>query len=661
MARQAKASGLVLTASVDNQASSELKRIADSSDDLGAKIVKLNQSTQLLERGWAAVSGATSAVIGLFAACTTEAMEAARAERDLGAALRLYSGDSEKALEASKAYADQMQRATGVSGDSILQMQAQLATLGVLPKNLNAATTAALGWSRATGKDMTAAGKDVLAVLEGRLPGSLKKLAPEVKTAEQAIAFMSRGVRLLQEDASSLEGQLRIFGEATGDMREALGSAALQSDTLTSGVSILTDTVNDLRKTFESPEFVGAIDAVFRTIAGGAGSTLEAMLGLSTFWDRELKPKMAWWKMTLSGKSFIAEPLNTDAEDAKKKVLENMQQLADRLRELGARGAFKVEVKTEIPKTPPIDPQKAIADKAAAAKAQKEREEAIRLESEMKLGQWAKDAEQQRKIEEKPIRARIAIERLAAEEQRAIKEGLWQAAERAKAAERESVEENDALIEQQRARAANAAGYFASFGSTLIVDGFRSGFEDIGEMFTSLMADLAARLISSMLFNVLLSAFAPGSGAAAAGAGGGLLGLLGFAGGGPVPAFAGGGWVDGPPGRDVIPAMLTRGEYVLDVDTVQTLKRDRGLNLDLVQAIRSDRPPPRRRGVQRFAEGGPVGAIRARESRASARGRSPTINLVQNYLVPPTTLEHRRNVRDGLLGAFKDLKRMGWL
>ena len=54
----------------------------------------------------------------------------------------------------------------------------------------------------------------------------------------------------------------------------------------------------------------------------------------------------------------------------------------------------------------------------------------------------------------------------------------------------------------------------------------------------------------------------------------GTVGPAGGGGGGPIRAFADGGLVSGPAGRDVVPSLLTAGEYVLSQETTAVLGRD---------------------------------------------------------------------------------------
>ena len=612
MARRAN-SDLVLRAQVDNQASPKLEEIGDDTEKLGNKFTELNSQTELLEKGFNAALGAVGFIANAFAGWTSDAIEAEKAERDLATALGLYGEASADVLPHSKALADQIQHATGISGDAIVQMRAQLATLGVLPRNLDAATFAALGWARATGKDMVAAGRDVAAVLEGKLPGALKKLAPDVHTTREALEFMTRGFKLVEADAESLEGRLRILNESVGDVGEALGTAVTQSGAASSIVEALSRAVDDLRTIFETPEFQAAIDRVFRAMAAGAGAAINAFLGmdraLRDLWigisDAQQNFAMEAMRATRSlGLGDLSEEWKEVAKQAylykkslepgevEKKMQAWLQGVADKASAIGA-GAPAIGAGAPMAKAKDgldglvkdaLDKAKQQAGKAdLTAKGDAEDELEKRLEKPFKKfgpGETtdiikAEQAEADRHVK--------AVEK-AAEDLKRAREKAADDAVRARALDfaregRERLAKSDETFlpdveafeakreemeraEKQTLREMEAATqYFAGFAANALVDGFKNGFDNIGEMFEQLLADMAKRVIANGILFVLQLLFRPAGAAAPIFSVGKLFG------------FAEGGLVEGPPGIDRVPAMLTAGEYVLPVETVEAIKR----------------------------------------------------------------------------------------
>jgi len=147
----------------------------------------------------------------------------------------------------------------------------------------------------------------------------------------------------------------------------------------------------------------------------------------------------------------------------------------------------------------------------------------------------------------------------------------------------------------------------------LVQDGFGS-FKDavddldktLGQFFGNLLIDLGAAIIKAVLLRTIMSAI-----------GGPLGGLFGFNTGGPVPrmGFNDGGNVGGPPGvnRDVVPAMLTPGEFVIRKQAAQTLGTNFLMGLNTLGGPSSRfakaSSGPRIGGVRGFNMGGQVAAM----------------------------------------------------
>lgn len=145
----------------------------------------------------------------------------------------------------------------------------------------------------------------------------------------------------------------------------------------------------------------------------------------------------------------------------------------------------------------------------------------------------------------------------------------------------------------------------------LVQDGFGS-FKDavkdldetLGRFFGNLLIDLGAAIIKAVLLRTIMSAI------------GGPLGGLFFNSGGPVPrmGFSSGGTVGGPPGvnRDVVPAMLTPGEFVVRREAAQSVGTRFLMGLNSLGGPSSrfarSAASPRIGGVRGFNMGGPVSA-----------------------------------------------------
>ena len=162
-----------------------------------------------------------------------------------------------------------------------------------------------------------------------------------------------------------------------------------------------------------------------------------------------------------------------------------------------------------------------------------------------------------------------------------------------------------------------AVSAFHHFGqaSTEAIMGLINGTETAGQAFAkmaqSIIAEILQMVIQYMIFKTIMKPM--------------MDGFMGFSGGGavtPTPmagemaeggfvrGFPTGGFVSGPggPKDDLIPAMLSNGEYVLPAHVVDQLGVDR---LDALRLGLSNRtiPMPRTGTVPAFAGGGVVGAI----------------------------------------------------
>lgn len=138
----------------------------------------------------------------------------------------------------------------------------------------------------------------------------------------------------------------------------------------------------------------------------------------------------------------------------------------------------------------------------------------------------------------------------------------------------------------------NAFQSFAS-GTVTAGDAFKNFAIQILQQIQQISTQIATKLFFGALFNPLQNALGGGGGG-----GGGLLGGLlgGFSKGGLVKGYASGGYVNGGSGTvDDVPAMLSKGEYVLNQRAVRTLKQAYGPGF--LHSLNSE-------GIRTMADGG---------------------------------------------------------
>jgi hypothetical protein len=201
---------MTITADVDGNAAKGFGDIGAAGTSLTDKLLSLDAATNLISKAWSFLSGVASTVFGAIKDVTSASMEASKAERDLVVGLRLRGAAVDEALPRLRAFAAEIQRGTGIGDDAVLQLQAHLLALRVLPQNLEAATVAAIGWSKTTGKDMTAAATDVVKVLGGKFT-ALQKVGIQVKDTDEAIRKMAEGFQFAVAEGRSLEGRLKLL------------------------------------------------------------------------------------------------------------------------------------------------------------------------------------------------------------------------------------------------------------------------------------------------------------------------------------------------------------------------------------------------------------------------------------------------------------------
>lgn len=580
MARTAASSNVAIEAVVDDKASKPLADVAQSADDADRSLTELNSAAELASKAWGALSGAIGAVVGYMRGAVASAMEAEKAQRDLATALRQHGGAVDDLLPRLGDQATAIQQLTGISGDNVTALQAQLAALGVLPQNLEAATVAAVGWSRTTGKDMTAAAVDVVKALNGKT-ATLEKLGVKLSSAQERLEYMARGMSLAAAEGASLEGRLQILTENWGDLEEAIGGAVTESTAAQGQISALSAVVLQLQQLFASPAGRSAVDTFFRALSTGASLAINAGLGALAFWEDEVLPRVNNARMFFSGQRVISEAIDPDVEEAKRKVRDLAENLANTLASIG-KGAAPTLPDVELPALPSVTKQ---APDLAAQIAADERA-----------------AEQHRKAIEDWIRDEVSRQERVGDMFRRQEEAATAAAARAEAARSADAEaairaeitrheQADALAIEREARAVAAAQRQAATVTSIfqsaagaIASSWDASFSRVGQVvdgvlvtrsraFGSFLADIGKRIAEFLASRLVLAFLGVLGNALTGGALGAALSFLGFERGGAVPGFAEGGPVAGGiAGRDSVLIRAMPREYVLNRDTVAAIQ-----------------------------------------------------------------------------------------
>jgi hypothetical protein len=219
-----------------------LKLKDEMSSSLGSIMNNVKGSIAGMLSLGAAIKGISSAV-----SAQSQAMAAVN---QLNLALA-NQGNYSKAVSADlRAYADQLQATTQFEGDATVASMALLASFGLMPDQIKAATGAAADFAAATGKDLDSV-MNTLGKAAGGNTAMLEKMGFQ----------FDKGSTDAQKFASAIEQINSRFG----------GSAAAAAQTYEGQMAQLTNTLGDVQE---------AVGKMFMELGGGGGGFSAAQAGL---------------------------------------------------------------------------------------------------------------------------------------------------------------------------------------------------------------------------------------------------------------------------------------------------------------------------------------------------------------------------------------------
>lgn len=197
------------------------------------------------------VKSAIAGMINFMREGVVAAAEDAAAEARLAQALRVRGLAVEGVVESLVNYNQVMMQTTGISDASLLSLQTQLIALGVHRDKLQEATTAAIGLSEVTGKDLVASGTAVARILEGTLT-PVTRLGVEVHTTAEAIEFLTSRASLAGSELQTFSGQWALLGENLGQVQEALGNPVARSKGVIGSLGAMNEAARGAQVTIEN-------------------------------------------------------------------------------------------------------------------------------------------------------------------------------------------------------------------------------------------------------------------------------------------------------------------------------------------------------------------------------------------------------------------------
>lgn len=208
------------------------------------------------------VKAAIAGMLNYMREGVTAAAEDAAAEARLAQALRVRGMAVEGVVESLVNYNQVMMQTTGLSDASLLSLQTQLIALGVHRDKLQEATTAAIGLSQVTGKDLVASGTAVARILEGTLT-PVTRLGIQVTSTAEAIEFLTSRASLAGSELKTFSGQWALLGENLGQVQEAIGDPVARS----AGVIGALGALNEMARGTQT--IIGDVGEAANKAAGG--------------------------------------------------------------------------------------------------------------------------------------------------------------------------------------------------------------------------------------------------------------------------------------------------------------------------------------------------------------------------------------------------------
>ena len=206
-------------------------------------------------------------------------------ERKLMSAANLRGKFTKQNFEELQRLNAETQQATGIGDEYQLQLQAQLALMGVSNDQLVRATRATIGLSEATGADLNASMRIVARTLAGNTQ-SLKRYGIQAATSSQAMDMLLQNFEIAKDRSKTLAGQVKILDANFGDFKEVLGRNFAESQTLIDGFESLNKVVLEFTNFFQTAEGARAVDRFFKLLLGFAGKTIEAFTTLVAISER---------------------------------------------------------------------------------------------------------------------------------------------------------------------------------------------------------------------------------------------------------------------------------------------------------------------------------------------------------------------------------------
>ena len=260
-----------------NQAEKDVKQL---SKNMFKSFADIKAGFDLAAKGLSVLGSALGSVNKLAKESIKLAMTQQENERKLMQAANMRGKFTRQQFKDLQKLNSETQQATGIGDEYQLQMQAQMAMMGVSNDQLVKATRATIGLSEATGSDLNSSMRIVARTLQGNT-SSLKRYGIQAKDSKEAMEMLLQNFEIAKDKSKTLAGQLKILGANFGDLQETWGMGVAKSDRVVTAFEAINNAVLRLNNFFASQQGAKLIDVWFKRLLLFGGKTLEVFISIS--------------------------------------------------------------------------------------------------------------------------------------------------------------------------------------------------------------------------------------------------------------------------------------------------------------------------------------------------------------------------------------------
>ncbi len=238
----------------------------------------INASLELVGKAINGIVAPIMAVTHQVEKWIEQAKEQEKVEKKLVAGLRLRGDLTGKNVKELDKFNNSLQEQTGYSKRALMEMEAGLLALDVMPSKLKEAAKATLVLAEVEGIDLHRAMRDVGRATHDNLM-AIRRLGINAKDGAEALKFLGSMWEFVAAQSGTFETKMKILESTMDRLETTLGEAFTQADESKELVDALTFAMRDLISIFSGEEGKNQVREWIKLFAGLASSTLAAYLG----------------------------------------------------------------------------------------------------------------------------------------------------------------------------------------------------------------------------------------------------------------------------------------------------------------------------------------------------------------------------------------------